>query len=253
GKSVMVIGGGNVAIDVARSAHRLGSKVTICYRREEDDMPAYREEIEAAKEEGIEFVFLVAPERVIQKDGKAMGVAFKKMRMGEYTDSGRRRPEPTEEEIEIKADTIVTAIGQKLDKTFAGKTVDLLNKKNLICANMDTLATPVEKVFAGGDAVTGPSSVIEAIAQGKQAARSIDIMLSGEDRIIKLWSTRKFDYSMEEPTDNDMKMNREKPKELLAKDRECGFNEVVQCLDKKCAEREAKRCLRCDLSSEEVE
>jgi NADH-quinone oxidoreductase subunit F len=253
GKSILVIGGGNVAVDVARTAIRLGvEKVTICYRREKDDMPAYTEECDAAWQEGIEFHFLVAPEKVIIKDGKAIGVVFRKNVMGKFDKWGRRKPEPTKETLEIKADTIVTAIGQSIDTGFAeGAEPAMLGKRGQIAVDKYSLATCNPKIFAGGDVVTGPASVIEAVGQGKDAARSIDMFLTGKDRFPQLKGKSKIKYSMKLPK-NEEKMARQKSSELLAKERACTFDEVVLCMDEECGKKEAKRCLRCDIMSKEA-
>ncbi|MDD4308479.1 MAG: NADH-quinone oxidoreductase subunit NuoF [Thermoplasmata archaeon] len=252
GKTLLVIGGGNVAVDVARTAKRMGvSKVIICYRREKDDMPAYTEECDAAWHEGIEFHFLVAPEKVIVKDGRAVGIQFRKNKMGKYDKWGRRKPERLEETIDVLADTIVTAIGQSIETDFAtGFPGAITDKKGRISADKYTLATKSPKVFAGGDAVTGPSSVIGAIGQGKGAARNIDRMLSGEDHFPELKALSKIKYGMVAPK-NEEQMVRQKPSELLAAERTCSFDEVVLCMDDECAQKEAKRCFRCDIMSKE--
>ncbi len=253
GKSILVIGGGNVAVDVARTAKRLGvQKVTICYRRERSDMPAYEEECIAADEEGIEYHFLTAPEKVIVANGRAVGVLFRKMKMGCYDKHGRRKPEQTQDTIEIRADTIVTAIGQSVDPGFGeGLAEQIVGKRGTVIADTYTYATANPRIFAGGDAVTGPASVIEAIAQGKQAARNIDIFLTGKDRLADLRKKSKIKYSMRAPK-NDDKRAREKPSELLAAERTCSFDEVVLCMDQSCASKEGKRCLRCDIMAKEA-
>jgi NADH-quinone oxidoreductase subunit F len=253
GASILVIGGGNVAVDVARTAKRLGvKKVTICYRRERDDMPAYEEECVAADHEGIEYHFLAAPEKVIVANSRAVGVMFKKMKMGGYDKHGRRKPEPTSETIEVRADTIVTAIGQSVDPAFAeGLAETILGKRGTISADTYTHVTANPKIFAGGDAVSGPASVIEAIAQGKQAARNIDIFLTGKDRLADLRKKSKIKYSMRAPK-NDDKRVRAHPSELVATERACNFEEVVLCMDQECAVKEGKRCLRCDIMAKEA-
>ena len=251
GKSIIVIGGGNVAVDVARSAIRMGSKATICYRREERDMPAYAEEIEEAKKEGIGFRFLVAPESILVEDGKAVGVLFWKNRMGDYTKWGRRTPVPTDETVEIHADNTVVAIGQMLDNEFAGGFREqLINGKNFVSVEDERLATSLGKVYAGGDAILGPASAIEAIAHGKKAAGSIDERLTGKDHLPDLKKMSKIRYSMEEP-DNDEIMPRQHPAELSVDQRIRSFAEVVGGYDDECAKKEALRCFRCDLSAEE--
>lgn len=253
GNSIVIIGGGNVAVDVARTAKRLGcEKVTMCYRREKEDMPAYTEECDAAWEEGINFHFLVAPEKVIEKDGRAVGVVFKKMKIGNYDKWGRRTPLPTEQTIEVMADTIVTAIGQVVDQKFIDTIGhEFATSRGTIKVDKYNQRTTNLKVYAGGDAATGPASVIDAISQGKNAARSIDKMLSGEDGFIELKKKSKIKYSMKLP-DNEKKMIRQKPSELLAKERVCSFDEVVQCMDARCAKKEAERCFRCDIMSKEA-
>jgi NADH-quinone oxidoreductase subunit F len=249
GPSVLIIGGGNVAVDVARSAVRLGCKeVTICYRREERDMPAYSEEIEEAKKEGVRFHFLASPEKVLAERGRALGIRFRLMRMGGFNNEGRRVPEATGETLDVHADHIVTAIGQDMDPAFAGPEAEgLLDKGGYIKADGETMATGTVKVYAGGDAVNGPASVIEAIAQGKRAARSIDVRLSGCDRMDRL--DPRISYSMTEPADNQERMDRREPAHLETAARR-GFEEVVSCMDDGSARHEARRCFRCDLSAE---
>jgi NADH-quinone oxidoreductase subunit F len=251
GKTLLVIGGGNVAVDVARISKRLGvQKVIICYRRERGDMPAYTEECDAAWAEGIEFHFLVAPEKLLVKNGRAVGAVFRKMKIGPYDKYGRRKPEPTDETIEVHADSIVTAIGQAVDPAFADGMPELVGKRGVIAVDEYTMASSNPKVFAGGDAATGPASVIEAIAQGKEAARNIGLMLTGKDHMKELRRKSKFKYSMRAPK-NDEKMERAHPSELKAQERACTFDEVVACMDMACAGKEAKRCLRCDIMSKE--
>ena len=248
GEKTLIIGGGNVAIDVARTAVRMGTEVTLCYRREEQDMPAYDEEIQHCKEEGVVYHFLVSPEKLIIENGKAVGAVFRKNVMGDFIKWGRRKPESTDETIEVRADSIVVAIGQDLDGEFAKDfELKLLSESNLVIAG-DGLVTGDPKIFAGGDAVLGPASVIEAIGHGRKAARSIDMILSGEDRLAELEKQNFKDYGMEEPK-NEKILMRQSSKELDAQDRTCGFEEVVMCLDEECAKKEAFRCLRCDLSA----
>jgi NADH-quinone oxidoreductase subunit F len=252
GNRVIIIGGGNVAVDVARSALRLGcEEVSICYRRTEEEMPAYIEEIADAKAEGIKFHLLIAPEKVLSKDGKAIGMVFRRNRLGGFDNVGRKKPVPTEETFEMMADSIVTAIGQEMDTGFAGgHAAKIITDKSLICADSETGATPVENLFAGGDALTGPASVIEAIGDGKRAARSIDVLLSGRDRFPELKAAGDIKYSKQVP-DNEREMARETPKHISAKERVGNFEEVVICMDEACSKREAARCFRCDLSAAE--
>jgi NADH-quinone oxidoreductase subunit F len=249
GKSTLIIGGGNVAVDVARTCVRVGAKVTICYRREEQYMPAYIEEIQQCREEGVTYHFLVLPEKLIIEKGKAVGAIFRKTRMGEFTKHGRRMPIPTDETIEVRADSIIVAIGQNMDTAFLkGFRGDMLSKENYVAAGKN-LSTADPKIFAGGEAVSGPSSVIEAIAHGKRAARSIDVFLSGLDRFPELEKMNFKDYSMVAP-ENEQTMARQHSDEAEVSERTCGFGEVVMGLDSKSAKKESSRCLRCDLSAE---
>ena len=252
GRRVLVIGGGDVAIDVARTAKRLGTKeVFVCYRRSMQDMPAYIEGQESAWREGVAEHTLIAPERIVFEQGKAIGMVFRKMTTGLYDKHGRRNPMPTQETVEIRADTIVSAIGQSVDPSFAGSFPDgFVDKKNRIQVEKHSLATTEPNVFAGGDAVTGPASAIEAIAAGKQAARSIDKLLSGKDHFPELKRKGRIRYSIVPPK-NEQKMAREITPELDVSKRRHGFKEVVLRMEDDCANRESKRCLRCDIMSVE--
>jgi heterodisulfide reductase subunit A len=177
GERVVVIGGGNVAIDSARCALRLGARdVTILYRRSRQEMPASDEEIEAALEEGVKIEYLVAPLQVFTADGKAAGLRCMRMELGKPDTSGRRRPIPVEgSEFDIELDTLIPAIGQVPDISFLGESSEIeLTKRGTIAVNPDTLETSRAGVFAGGDCQTGPKIAIEAIAAGKKAAVSID-------------------------------------------------------------------------------
>lgn len=183
GERVVVIGGGNVAIDSARCALRLGaSDITILYRRSRQEMPASDEEIEAAMEEGVKIEYLVAPLQVFTTDGKAAGLRCMRMELGKPDTSGRRRPIPVEgSEFDIELDTLIPAIGQVPDISFLGESSGIeLTKRGTIAVNPDTLETSRPGVFAGGDCQTGPKIAIEAIAAGKKAAVFIDKYLRGK-------------------------------------------------------------------------
>ncbi|MCK4767402.1 MAG: FAD-dependent oxidoreductase, partial [Desulfobacula sp.] len=178
GKKVMIVGGGNVAIDAARCAKRTRDcEISIIYRRTRDEMPAYEEEILGALEENIELLPLTAPVRIISRDGRVVGLECIKNELGEMDDSGRRRPVniPGSEFI-IECDTLIPAIGQKTDLSWAEESMPGLEitKYNRIKTHPGTLQTSLDNVFAGGDMVTGPATVIEAIAQGRKAAIGID-------------------------------------------------------------------------------
>ena len=167
GKRVAVIGGGNSAIDAARCALRLGSQVKILYRRSRTEMPAAAWEVAAAEAEGVELNFLVAPVRVIEKDGHVAGLECIKMELGEPDASGRRRPVPIPgSEFIVELDTIIAAIGQTVESEGLG----VETKRGNLVADRATLMTSIPGVFAGGDAVTGPASVVEAVGHGIEAA-----------------------------------------------------------------------------------
>ena len=177
-KRVAVVGGGNVAMDAARSALRLGAeKVYIVYRRSEEEMPARKEEIHHAKEEGVDFRLLNNPIRVVgDEKGFVTGLECVEMELGEPDASGRRRPVAKEgSEFIIDVDAVIIAIGNAPNPLIRSTTQGIeANKKGCIIVNEETMATTKEGVYAGGDAVTGASTVIKAMGAGRQAAHSID-------------------------------------------------------------------------------
>ncbi|AEH50898.1 NADPH-dependent glutamate synthase [Pseudothermotoga thermarum] len=184
GQNVIVVGGGNVALDAARSALRLGAKqVTVVYRRTEQEMPARREEYIHAVEEGIKFRWLTQPLRYIgDEKGNLVGVECISMELGEPDESGRRRPIPIEDSrFVIEADMVIEAIGTEANRFLLSEFKDLkLNKYGYIVVDEETCATSLRKVFAGGDIVTGAATVIEAMGAGKRAAYWIDKFLQKE-------------------------------------------------------------------------
>lgn len=176
GKRVAVVGAGNVAFDCTRVAKRLGAEVTLVYRRTETEMPARKEEIENAEEEGIKLMTLTQPVRILKnKEGFIKGIKYIRMRLGEPDESGRRRPVPiSEEEFELKLDTLIVAIGQKPNPLVPSLTFGLkTNEKGTIWVD-ENLATSLKGVFAAGDIVTGADTVISAMGAAKKAAISID-------------------------------------------------------------------------------
>jgi formate dehydrogenase major subunit len=260
GKGVVVVGGGNTAIDAARTAVRLGAgNVTIVYRRTRDEMPAEDIEIEEAGHEGAIFKFLRAPTEILTQDGKVTGIKCQVMGLGEADSSGRRRPVPVDGEFEtIEADTIIAAIGQYVDPSGLDVPVDgtngiSLTKYNTISANVDerTFQTNIPGIFAGGDAVTGPSIAISAIAHGRYGAASIHSWLSGQPLVKDFRSA--FNFSLgQNLTEVDKnyiphapKQEREKSGSLPIKERLDNFNEVDFTYSEEQAVREAKRCLSC--------
>lgn len=180
-RSTIVVGGGNVAMDAARCAKRLGAEVTVVYRRSEEEMPARREEIHHAKEEEVQFRLLCNPVRILDDgNGNVRAVECIEMQLGEPDASGRRRPEPVAgSEFLIEADTVIMALGTSpnplLHRTTPGITV---NRRGCIIADEATMATEKTGVYAGGDAVTGAATVILAMGAGKTAAASIHEYLS---------------------------------------------------------------------------
>lgn len=237
GDKVLVIGGGNVAIDSARVAKRLGVKeVTVAYRRVKEEMPAYIWEVESAEKEGIKFVFLARPINIFGNK-KAEGMEFIKTEISGFDDYGRRKPVDVEgSNFKISADTIIVAIGQQSSlKEFPDIKID-----------RDILATNIKGVFAGGDCATGPDMVISAIGQGKKAAKSIINYLQGKE--IKLEEYKKKIISEEEykKKEEALDVERQKPK-CINKDLRSSFEEVEKGLNKKQAILEAKRCLQCHL------
>ncbi|RLF16014.1 MAG: BzdV protein [Thermoprotei archaeon] len=250
GKRVAVIGGGNTAMDCARTALRLGAEeVIVLYRRTRDEMPAHPAEVAEAEEEGVKFMFLVAPTKIIGKDGKVVGVELVKMELSEPDETGRRRPVPIKgSEFILEVDTVIPAIGQEVDLSFIPASLGLkVSRRGTIEARPDTLETNIKGLFAGGDVVTGPASVIEAIAAGRRAASSIDRFLGGDGNIeLTLAST--------EPPSPWLGRDegfgywpRVKTPFAPLEERKTTFNPVEHCLDDKAALDEAKRCLRCDL------
>ncbi|MCK4908829.1 MAG: FAD-dependent oxidoreductase, partial [Planctomycetes bacterium] len=178
GKKVAVIGGGNVAMDSARTALRLGAEhVYIVYRRSRQEMPARNEEIHHGEEEGLELQLLTNPIEISgNRDGWVHSLKCIKMKLGEPDDSGRRRPVPIKgSEFELEVDTVIMAIGNGPNPLLLKATPDIqLNKWGNIVADEKTMATSRKGVYAGGDIVTGAATVIQAMGQGKVAARAID-------------------------------------------------------------------------------
>ena len=251
GDRVVVIGGGNVAMDSVRTALRTGSSnPMVIYRRSEAEMPANLEEIEECREEGIEIMTLTAPVRILGGNGKVTGIECIKMELGEPDESGRRRPAPVPgTEFVIEADTVIPAIGQESDwACLTSECACTLNEWGTIQVDPVTLQTHDPDIFAGGDAVSGPRTVVEAISAGKEAAISIDRFIRGEDL------KKDREHRMEAVVDVDYtgavtKERKEMPR-LFSKDRVSNFNEVQTGYDQKTAGEEADRCLSCGICSE---
>jgi NADPH-dependent glutamate synthase beta subunit-like oxidoreductase len=176
GDKVAIIGGGNVAMDAARTALRCGSKeAIIVYRRAKEQMPAYREDVGAAEEEGIKIYYFATPSRIVGRNGKVVGVECIRTELGEPDESGRRRPIPIKgSEFVVDADMVITAIGEVPDLSFLNNDTLEVTARGTIKVSNNTLYTGISGVFAGGDVVSGPATVIEAIAAGRKAALAID-------------------------------------------------------------------------------
>jgi len=259
GPKVGVIGGGNSAVDAARVAIRLPGvdSVSILYRRTRAEMPAFPEEVEAALEEGVDIQFLTAPTEVLTRgqDGRLEGVECIRMELGEPDESGRRRPVPIPgSEFVQELDTLIVAISEQPEIPFPFRDPKTeikirLSKWNTIEVDPETLATDQEGVFAGGDVVTGPNTVIDAIAAGKVAARSIDRWMRG-------LPLRRYRSRRERPPvriDRARAISKKIPSRSvrpemphLPIEERKGFKEVELGLTEEMAVREARRCLRCD-------
>jgi len=253
GDRVAVIGGGNVAMDAVRTAVRTGSKnVFVLYRRTRAEMPASPEEIEEAIEEGIEMKFLVAPKRVVGKDGKVTGIECTRMELGEPDASGRRRPvEIKGSEFIVECDAIVPAIGQEADLSFITKESGVsINKWNNVDTDDVTFATNIPGIFSGGDVVTGPQTVVKAVYAGKEAAKSINRYLQGED--VKAGRAKDWTKDLADKADVSKvaKVPRVKYPHMKPEDRRTNFKEVGIGFDEAQAIAEAQRCLNCGICSE---
>jgi NADH-quinone oxidoreductase subunit F len=253
---VIVIGGGNVAVDVARTALRMGAAdVQIFYRRTREEMPAWEKDIEEAIDEGIGLNLHWAPKRVLQQHGKVTGVEFVRSQTI-YDDDGRARISVDEDAIQVvDTDVVIMSIGQAPDASFLSK--DSQIERSLwgsLEVDQNTLATNIQGIFSGGDFITGPSTVIRAIASGRRAAIAINKYLQGDSSRIEIIDEKtamesNAGLALDDETAKDqprVKIEFEKPE-----DRVKDFREVEKGYSgAKEAHREAQRCLRCDLENE---
>jgi len=248
GDRVVVVGGGNTAIDVARTAVRLGAdEVTILYRRSREQMPALDVEVEAAAEEGVEFHFLASPVGFEESDDEII-VTSTRMELGPPDDSGRRRPIPIEDsEFTIRADAVVMAIGQVVDPSCIGDCDVELTRWRTIEVDEETLQTSMPWVFSGGDAVTGADIAVQAVAAGRRAAASIDQYLRGEEVVglPERWGTTRGDETPEGFFADVEKAERQEQVELELPHRVCTFEQVECGFTEEVAVAEAARCLAC--------
>ncbi len=254
GKKVAVIGGGNSAVDAARTALRLGAaEVTIYYRRLREDMPAQEEEIDAALEEGVKLELFTAPGKLTGKGGRVEKMEVVRMKAGDFDSSGRKRPVPREDgNFTVDVDCVIYAIGQQPDVSFLPK-----DRGDIEVARGDTFKTTgrfktrmkAEGVFTGGDAQSGAAFVVTAVDAGHKAAKEIDEYIRAKNNE-PAWEEPEMD-KIDIPTDVDediIETPRFAKEHLKIKDLAGSFEEVDKGLSKKNAKLEANRCLRCDLS-----
>ncbi len=255
GERVIIIGGGNAAIDAARVAKRIGKKVQIFYRRTKKEMPAQDEEVEQATLEGIAIQFLTAPVKVLSSNGRIKGIECIRMELCDIDKSGRRRPVPIKgSEFTVELDTLILAISQEPDLSLlGGNSVALkVSKWNTIEVNPQTLYTTEEGVFAGGDVVLGPKTVTEAMAQGKLAAQMINKYIQGEELERRYEVTRPaLQVEAIELTEEEIEeLRRPEMAALPFSERVEGFKEVELGFSEPQAISEVKHCLRCDMERE---
>ena len=252
GKQVVVVGGGNVAIDAARTSLRLGAdKVTIAYRRSRKQMPADIEEVEQAEEEGIEFSFLTIPKEIIGKNQEITGLFCIKAELVKKPGSDRLAPVPIPgKDFIIVADAVISAIGQYVDDKGM-EAFDRMNwtRRGTIEVNHASMETTMPGVFAAGDAVSGPATVIEAIGGGKRAAEAIDRYLSHipQPRMPKIPFRHTIEPPIEMSASRKMALKRPEMPMLNVNRRRTTFQQVELGYDEASVRKEAARCLRCDI------
>ncbi len=252
-KKTLVIGGGNTAMDCCRTFARLGSDVKIVYRRTEKELPADPHEYKDSLDEGVEYMFLEAPSKIIAENGKIVGLLSQKMKLGEPDESGRRRPKPIEgSEHVIDADCIISAIGQDCDIFYLDEDKQIqVTKWQTPVADEDTMRTGAPDVFAGGDCMTGPATLVDASGQGKRGAQSIDQFIRGEK--IRISDTQWMEkiirkigaYDKDEVIPVPKGWSRQ-PMPICDRDKKLGsFEEVELGYTQEQVMDEAGRCMRC--------
>lgn len=248
GRNVVVIGGGNAAIDAARTALRLQAEtVTVIYRRNREQMPAYAEEIDEALSEGVKLIDLVQPTEFLKNEkGQVTGIRCTRMSLGDFDRSGRRRAQASEEEsFVLETDQVIKAIGQKIELAPLFKQSGLgLDKKEFIKINHVTGQTSVPWIFSGGDTATGPASVVKAINSGEKAAVGIDHFLTGETHAF--WRRDKVVETAFDPDAEPAPFQRERVPLIPVERRRANFDEVELPWTESVALRQCRRCLRCD-------
>jgi formate dehydrogenase beta subunit len=254
GKRVVVVGGGNVAIDCVRSSFRIGKPdVNLVYRRTKKEMPADRVEVHDAEEEGVKFHYLCNPVRIIEKEGKVIGMECIRMELGEPDESGRRRPVPIKgSEFFIEADIAIPAIGQAIDLSFLEEKDGVkTTKRSTIVIQEGTFLTSRQGIFSAGDCVTGPDVLVRAAGHGKRAADKIDLFLRGmevkeseEEHLETLVEKIKV-YDKNEKIGISGGQKRAMLDMLPPDTRKWLFDEVEEGFSISDAQKEAERCLRC--------
>lgn len=252
GDRVVVIGGGNVAIDAARTALRLGSReVTVAYRRTRAEMPADVEEVEQAEEEGIHFNFLTVPVEITGRDGATTGLKCLRAKLVAVEGSNRKSPRPIEgSEFIMEADVVIGAIGQRVDQECMAEADGVhWTRRNTIEVNTVSMETSEPGIFAAGDAVTGPATVVEAIGGGKRAALAIDRYLSGmpQPKTPPVPVRRRRVENIEVPATTKMILKRPEMPLLNLDRRRTTFQQVELGYPENAVREEARRCLRCDI------
>lgn len=248
GKKIAVIGGGNVAIDVARSAIRLGAEeVSIIYRRSRDEMPAFKEEVEATLDEGVKILYLSAPQEILTYDGVVEGIRCIRMELGEPDSSGRRSPIPIPgSEFDLEVDQVIPAIGQRPDLSSLEDYTGLeFSRWGTVEVNSVSYATDIEGVFAGGDVQTGPWTVIGAVAAGKEVAESIERYFDGVDMVEgrEAAPAKEIDYRPTEEVEPGI--GRVRMPELPVEQRAGNFDQVELGYSEEEGRKEASRCINC--------
>ena len=252
GKRVAIVGGGNVAIDAARTCIRLGCEaVTMVYRRSRAEMPAHEEEIEQAEEEGVSLCFLTIPKEVQGAHGKVTGLVCLRAELGEPDQRGRRRPVPIENSDHVLAvDAVISAIGQTVETEGLLPLEELKwSRRETIVTNNITMETTIPAVFAAGDAVSGPATVVEAIGGGKRAAEAIDRYLRGipQPQMPPVPVRRARLECLEVPAATKMILKRPHMPLLNNDRRRITFQQVELGYAENAVREEARRCLRCDI------
>ena len=243
GDAAVIIGGGNSAIDCARTVIRKGLSATVIYRRERKDMPAIAEEVDAAEEEGVKFIFLASPHRIVGEHGAVAAIEVTKTRLGAFDTSGRRRPIDTGEVQVVPCSAVILAVGESADGELAAASGLATKSSGMLDIDRYDLTTSRANVYAGGDYVAGASNVVTAMSYGKEAARSIDRHLSGEPRFETIFPAFHYDHTPPDPSPCARHHAHFLPPAARAKT----FDEAVSALRPDEAHAEASRCLRCDI------